>query len=156
MSLLTPDGGVWRDGVRHDHDRGGLEESDGRPGDVANLLNPLWTPDGDTPDPNKQQELVPEFADHPIPRVAQFMWVLVRRAGIIPPWAIRVHPAFAATYTIRRISQALSPHAYVVTDATGRLIPPEEPGYDMVFDFRDQHTRPGDAPIGSKIVTVRG
>lgn len=156
--------GVWRDAVLlgdEDDDitdvSGGLTNDDGRPTTLTqDQLNPLWTPDGDRPDPQKMQVRCPPFADHPIPRVKQLLWWCANYSGIDPPWRIRVSAQFAAIYTLRRISQALAPHATIVVDPNGRLVQPLQPGYDITFEFEDQRSSLSqDRPIGSRIVTAR-
>lgn len=113
---------------------------------------------------------VPDFAEHPCPPVAQFIYMMRRKAGVPPPWRVRVSQALvAACNGIGPLARYLAagqspPLAQIVMDPDGRHVAPMvtmvpepiagDPGrmvpqFLIEYDFRDQlgtavpHTAPG-------------
>lgn len=125
-------------------------------GAVDDLTGLIADPDDAPPDAGRSETYCPEFADHPIPQVAQFLWLLARNAGTAPPWRVRVAPALCAQHTMRRLALALAPHAQILMTPDGRSPAPMlNPEKVIEFNVTDQLVRVDDAPVGSRIVTTR-
>lgn len=97
----------------------GITNADGAP-----VLDPVATPAhlraGRDLDRERRERVVPDFAHHPIPEVARFLWLMAREAGCPPPWNVRVSTQLCAKYTMARVAQALSPHAKIVMTPDSR------------------------------------
>lgn len=115
--------------------RGGIAHESGK--------EDVWTPDYDPAwKPGRDTIVPPAFKEHPIPPVAQFLWMMARMAPCPPPWRVRVNPKICAAYTMARISLALSPHAVIVMTADGRTPAPlHVPARTIEFNWDDNGVR---------------
>lgn len=120
--------------------QGAITNSQMAPTPLSRIADPNWDPNP-TPDQNKDELVVPRFDNHPCPPAARFLWVMARRAPVAPPWRVRIRIGLAATYTMTVVSQALAPHASIVTTNHGKspapMWYPALPN-DIEYDNRDQ------------------
>ena len=134
---------------------GRINSHDGRD-DLTGLNDPLWTPNPQ-PDRDKGELVVPNFRTgrhrHPIPPVAEMLWILTKKAGMAPPWRVRVAPKMCWRYTLRATALALAPHAEVLMTPDGRSPAPMlNPEMDIEFNYTDQRHAPVDAPVGQRLI----
>lgn len=123
----------------------GMQNADGQAA-TEEVATPASLVAGRDLDRERREVVVPDFAGHPVPEVARFLWLMAREAGTVPPWRVRVHAVLCAKYDRGRrhgglwaIAQALAPHAQVIMSPDGtRPLPPLDGTKAIEFNWHDQ------------------
>lgn len=130
---------------RPDAKAAGIQNVDGQAA-THQIATPADLVAGRALDRERREVVVPTYEGHPVPEVAQFLWIMARETGTMPPWRVRVHALLCAKYDRGRrqggllaIARALAPHAQVIMTSDGRHpLAPLDPTKAIEFNWHDQ------------------